>query len=354
LTKKKTTINDIANYAKVSAGTVDRVINNRGKVSPDKRKAIEKAIKHLDYNPNFLASALALRKLYEICVLIPEAKTSHNYWSLPKKGIEKMSKEYEDFGLVIDFCEYSLFDESSFIEQSEVILQKEPAGVILAPLFENESNAFVDRLEEQDIPYVFIDANIANRMALSYIGPNLMSTGRVVGRLLSSILGAEDDILIVNMVKAFENSSHVGVIEEGFLDFFNSCKNKEKRTISSLTMQSTNKMDVNKELTKYYINNPHIKGVFVTNSRVHLISDFHRKHELDIKLVGFNLIDDNISEMKRGGIDFLISQRPFFQGVSAIQYFFDFFIYKKEPKRVYYVPIDIIIKENVEFYINPH
>ena len=349
---KKITLQDVANYANVSTGTVDRVIHKRGKVSPAKRKLVEETIEHLGFNPNFLASTLALGKAFKICTLFPESTVSEKYWSLPKRGIERIGEEYNDFGFTIDVFEYSLFDEASFVGHAEAIIEKKPSGVILAPLFEKESHLFLDVLDKMSIPYVFIDANIPDREALSYIGPDSNCSGHVAGVLLHSILDPEGDILIVNMVKGFENSSLVGVIEQGFLDFFHAKEGKGKRKITSLTINSTDRREVSRELTKYYIKNPNTKGVFVTNSRAHLIADFHRAHELDIQVIGFDLIEENIIELKKEGIRFLISQNPVFQGKWAVQAFFDFFVYKKKPKKIHHVPIDIIIKENIDFYLN--
>ncbi|MEQ6119172.1 substrate-binding domain-containing protein [Reichenbachiella sp. MALMAid0571] len=350
--RKKTTIQDIANYANVSVGTIDRVIHNRGKVSPLKKKKIEEAIKLLDFNPNLLARTLALGKQFRVCSLFPEAKNSGNYWNLPKKGIEQVANTYRDFGIVLDSHEYSLFDESSFVAHAQVIADKNPDGVILAPLFEKESKVFVEILEEKNIPYIFIDAKIPDKKPLSYIGPDSKRSGFIAGKLLHSLLREKDDILIVNMAKGVKNSAHIGIVEEGFRDFFESQDDNVDWNINSLTIPSTEEVDVIKELTKYYIKNTVVKGVFVTNSRAHLISEFHKTHELDIKLVGFDLVEKNITEMKSGGIDFLISQSPVFQGTRAVQSLFDYFVYKKPPAEIQFVPLDIIIKENIDFYLN--
>ncbi len=349
---KKTTIQDIANYANVSVGTIDRVIHNRGKVSPLKKKKIEEAIKLLDFNPNLLARTLALGKQFRVCSLFPEAKNSGNYWNLPKKGIEQVANTYRDFGIVLDSHEYSLFDESSFVEQAQVIAEKNPDGVILAPLFEKESQVFVEILEAKNIPYIFIDAKIPDKKPLSYIGPDSRRSGFIAGKLLHSLLKEDDHILIVNMAKGVKNSAHIGIVEEGFRDFFESQNDNANRKINALTIPSTEEADVIRELTKYYIKNTAVKGVFVTNSRAHLISEFHKIHELDVKLVGFDLVDKNVEEMKNDGIDFLISQSPVFQGTKAVQSLFDYFVYKKSPNNIQFVPLDIIIKENVDFYIN--
>jgi LacI family transcriptional regulator len=51
------TINDIAILAKVSTGTVDRVIHNRGGVSKKTEKIINNLIKKNNFEINSVASA---------------------------------------------------------------------------------------------------------------------------------------------------------------------------------------------------------------------------------------------------------------------------------------------------------
>ena len=349
---KKTTIQDLADYANVSIGTIDRVLHNRGKVSIAKRKKVEEAIEKLNFNPNLLARTLALGNQFTICTLFPEATTSQSYWALPRIGVDQAMEVHRDFGLELDAYEYSLFDESSFINKANVILGKNPNGVVLAPLFENESLWFMKKLEERDIPYVFIDANIPKSKNLSYIGPDLKGSGYIAAKLLNSLLGPSDDILVINLVKGLENSSHTGIVENGFKEFFRNNGTLANRKISSITIPSTLEAEVRRELTKYYIKNPGTKGVFVSNSRAHLISKYHALHELDIKVVGFDIVPGNVTELKNGNIDYIISQKPVFQGVTAIKTLFDFFVYKKSPAAVQFVPLDIIIKENVDYYIN--
>ncbi|MCK0191357.1 LacI family DNA-binding transcriptional regulator [Arenibacter sp. F20364] len=348
---KKTTIQDLANYANVSIGTIDRVLHNRGKVSPAKRQKVEEAIEKLDFNPNLLARTLALGSRFTVCSLFPEATSSQSYWALPKIGVDQGVEVYKDFGMELHAYEYSLFDESSFVKSADAILGKNPSGVILAPLFEKESLEFISKLEERHIPYVFIDANIKNKNSLSYIGPDLRGSGYIAGKLLNSLLGPSDDILIVNMVKGFENSAHTALVENGFRDYFKERGSWEKRSINSITIPTTAETEVNRELTTYYIKNPGTKGVFVTNSRAHLISRYHAMHELDIKVVGFDIVPGNVAELKNGNIDYIISQRPVFQGVTAVRNLFEFFVYQKSPSGIQYVPLDIIIKENVDYYI---
>lgn len=55
-------IKDIAELSGVSTGTVDRILHERGKVSEDARKKVEKVLKEIDYQPNLIARSLAVEE----------------------------------------------------------------------------------------------------------------------------------------------------------------------------------------------------------------------------------------------------------------------------------------------------
>ena len=66
-----TTIKDIADLAGVSRGTVDRVLNHRGAVSPQTADKIMEIVRALDYRPNKAGTALAAqKKKYKIGVIL--------------------------------------------------------------------------------------------------------------------------------------------------------------------------------------------------------------------------------------------------------------------------------------------
>lgn len=349
--ERKITIQDVARRAKVSTGTIDRVIHNRGKVSAEKKRKVEQAIQELNFNPNLIARTLALGKNFRIGILIPHAPSPQHYWSIPARGIETAAAQFKDYGIVTDNFFYNLFDEASFVMQSANLLNSRPDAVVLAPLFLHESKMFVQELQHTGIPYVFIDADLPVEPSLSYIGPEVTRSAFIAGRLLNSVLPVKCEILIVNMVKGFANASALHRIEAGFRSYFLKNGMGFQKTIHTLSINSTQKEDVFPELERFYKSHEAIKGAFVTNSQAFLVSEFHGIHKLDIRLLGYDLVEQNIACLKEGGIDFIISQSPFQQGERAIQTLFDYFVYRKEPERIQYVPIDIIIRENLDFYI---
>lgn len=351
---KKITILDVARFANVSAGTIDRVIHNRGKVSPEKKKKVEEAIRKLNFNPNILARTLALGNRFNICILIPAPETSGHYWSIPREGIDQAIALYSDYGFSVRYYLYNLFSENTFLKQTEEILNFEPDGVVLAPLFLKESTIFVRKLREKGIPYIFIDADIPGQQSLSYIGPDVQRSAYIAGKLLDSVIKHDGDLLIVNMVKGFRNASALRRMETGFKKYFKDNRPDGNIQIYTLTINSTQKNAVHMELSKFYSEHSNIKGVFVTNSKAFLVSGFHLAHNMDIRLTGFDLIEDNITHLKSGGIDYIISQSPVQQGARAIQSLFEFFIFKNIPPATQNVPLDIIIRENLDFYLKFH
>ena len=95
------TISDIAKLAKVSTGTVDRVIHNRGGVSEKREKIINDIIKKNNFKINSVASALAKTKEYKIATLMPTYDDSDMFWESPFLGVKKASSEIKVFGFKV-------------------------------------------------------------------------------------------------------------------------------------------------------------------------------------------------------------------------------------------------------------
>src|SRR5450756_1055953 len=69
---RRVTLEEVAPMAGVSRATVSRVVNGSPKVSPEARRAVEKAIARLGYVPNRAARSLVTRRSDSIGVVIPE------------------------------------------------------------------------------------------------------------------------------------------------------------------------------------------------------------------------------------------------------------------------------------------
>ncbi|SDC28158.1 transcriptional regulator, LacI family [Pelagirhabdus alkalitolerans] len=85
-------IKDIAKLAGVSPATVSRVMNNKGYVKAEKRKAVERVIRDVNYQPNEIAKSLKNQKSKMIGVIVPKISTETA--SRVVDGITTVAKEH--------------------------------------------------------------------------------------------------------------------------------------------------------------------------------------------------------------------------------------------------------------------
>ena len=97
------TMKDIAAAAGVSRGTVDRVLNNRGRVAKDKEKRIRKIAKELGYQPNPAGKGLAVKKKQLKLGFI--YLTGHHvpFHNIVYSAAERYAAELEQYGVEVRF-----------------------------------------------------------------------------------------------------------------------------------------------------------------------------------------------------------------------------------------------------------
>ncbi len=89
--KTKTTIHDIAKKLNVTASTVSRALHNNPRISEETKKAVLKAAKQLNYQPNQIAAALRHGKSHIIGVIVPTADRS--FFASVVRGIEEIANK---------------------------------------------------------------------------------------------------------------------------------------------------------------------------------------------------------------------------------------------------------------------
>lgn len=343
-------VKEIARRANVSIATVDRVIHNRVGVSEVTKNKINGIIKELDYVPNLMARRLASRKTLELASLIPQVSNETTYWDLPLNGILHAEKEIKQYGVSITKYFFDMNDKDSFIRQTEEILKNKYDGILLAPSFIEESIKFIQTLQKKKVPYVFINSDIPNQSNLCYIGPHLYQSGYLSAHMVNYLLGKDDKVLIVNISKEIENNHHLLRKEKGFRTYF---EDHGSRPIVKMDINQMGYESIEKSLNKSFTNDPDIKLIFVTNSRVSKVAQYLEKHtKKDVLLIGYDFLESNIEFLKRGTIDFLICQKPQEQAYRGVRILYQNLVYAVDVEKEYYMPIDIITKENYTFYRN--
>ena len=345
---EKVTINDIARLTGLSKGTVDRVLHNRGEVSKKSYQKVMDVIQELGYEPNLYASLLARGERRTIALLLPAHETG-TYWSLAMAGESKAQATLKPLSLLTRQFSYNQYSAESFREACARVLDSQPSGVVMAPMFLYETQVFAQELLSRGIPYALIDTKMEMPGHLAFYGIPAYKSGYLCAAMLT---GGEavKEVLVVRILRDKERQSDPTVMRRsGFMDYM--LEHCPGCTIRSLFIDPEDPAATDDALTAFFKEFPRVQHIATFNSRVHLIVPYLERHPASRRVVGFDNLDANLMALRRGTISALIAQRPDEQVRQAIQALAEKIVFKRLPQKTdNYMHMDILIQYNTEDY----
>lgn len=347
---KQIKIKDIAVMAGVSAGTVDRVLHNRGKVSQASRAAVEKVLSEVGYKYNIHTSAISLKKEYRIVISTPLPGIGE-YWGSIQAGIEHALEEYSDIKITCTYSYYNQFDIYSCRSAFSSILDQNPDAVIIGPTFAEETLELCNELDRNGIPYCFVDSVVENTSPIATFTTDQYACGHLLGKLLHMTMPEGTEAAIFGTQRIGNQRANNSLARrKGFMDYFTEQGIGDH--VKDASFSATNPEENEKRVLNFFEKNRLVKGIAVLNSRGYIIADILKKNSInDIRLISFDLTTNNIRCLKDGSITTLLCQRPELQGFQAVKSVISRLLYQQNETDVHHtLPIDIIMKENLNFY----
>ncbi len=350
--KKRIRIKDIAKKAGVSTGTVDRVLHKRGNVSKKAEEAVLKVMRELNYEPNIIASTLAYNRVFRIATLLPDYRQDI-YWEQPRQGLEKAFNVVQHYNLEWEPHYFDLDDTSDFLQKARRIMEDPPHALLLAPVFLNEARELINQCRENDVPVVKINTDIDDDHSLCYVGQDSYQSGVLAGKLFNFFLREQEMAMVLNLDRETASAQHLIDKERGIRDYFSGKYGKQTKVVTYEFAEFDQPSLLRAFLETKFREYPNLKGVFVTNSRTYKILDsFGDAFPEDIRIVGFDLLEPNLHYLRQNRIAFLINQNPVQQGYQGIINLANYLVLRKEVERVQYLPLDIVVTENAQYYLN--
>ncbi|NQT59305.1 MAG: LacI family DNA-binding transcriptional regulator [Bacteroidetes bacterium] len=343
---KPVTLHQIAKAAGVSIGTVDRALNNRGRVAPETKERVLDAVQELGYTRNIIASSLSRNRPFCFSVIMPEPEGDAGYWKMPASGIRTAAEELAQFNVQVSLHFYSILSNNSFSKCIQTALKKEADGLLIAPSGIINPDLLVNMIP-RDIPYVFFDSIAEKLNPISSIGQDAVRSGELAARLMSILTKTRGKLLIMLPVTG---PSHIRSRVEKFTQ---AAKNTGFHQIVHETFNPTDSTENLIDLGCSILKKHKPAGIFVTNSFTYVFAEAKQQvfPDLPIPLIGYDLIQENVHYLSTGVIDFLLSQRPFEQGYLGIMTLFRSIVLKEFVQESVLLPIDIITKESVDNYV---
>lgn len=182
------TIYDIAKKANVSAMTVSRVINNKGRISEKTRTKVKRIMEELNYVPNEMARSLVLRETQVLFLLITDI--TNPFFTTLARGAEDAANKW-GYRLLFGNSDESLEKEREYVD---TILKSRVDGVLLAPAGDG-SLPQLETLRSRQVPFVLLDREVPGIQSDVVLGDSKEGTRMLMEHIISQ---GHTDIALIN------------------------------------------------------------------------------------------------------------------------------------------------------------
>ena len=346
----KIRIKDIAERAGVSVGTVDRVLHERPNVSPKALDKVKKALEEMDYKPNRYASALAYNKSYTFFMVLPKHE-SEAYWEEIETGATEATERFRDFRVSKTVIYYNRFDINTFSQTMTEVLKQQPDGVVVVPSQLDITRKYTDIMHTQEIPFVLLDSYMPDLRPLAFFGQDSFASGYYAARMMMLFTPNEKEIMLM---KQMHNGNVASKQQEnretGFRHYMHDHFPNVKIHEVNLSLDEKRE-SYDTILEKFFEQHPLVHHCITFNSKAHLVGEYLlRSNRRNIQIMGYDMVPKNAECVRQGSISFLIAQHAYMQGYACIDSLFNAIILKKKVDSVNYMPIELLSKENIDFY----
>jgi len=170
---KKTTIKDIANVLSLTPSAVSKALNNHPRISEKTKIAVQQVAKNLNYQPNYLASALRKGKSNLVGVIIPRANS--HFFSSVFENIENVLNK-EGYNVIMTQSNESYEKECRNID---ALIQTQVDGIIASMANETIKLGHYKKIISKGIPLVLFDRG-EDELEVDYVGIDDYETSHLI------------------------------------------------------------------------------------------------------------------------------------------------------------------------------
>ena len=312
------TIQQIAELAGVSRGTVDRALNNRGRINPEVAKKIEQIADEIGYVPKHRKKADSTGKQSgrgkRVGVVTQLSQSS--FMLQVNKGIRDAAKKLADQGVEVLIKENASVDEA---EQMRAITELEEEGMdalAVMPVDCDKVRVKLNELtEEKNIPVVTFNSDIVGTKRCCFVGLDNSAGSRRVDGFVEELKKSFPEMDLVGVQSSFDHTDEV-----------------EKIIVNSMSAF------------------PDLEGIFVASGGQAGVRKAFDKLSLEKRpyVIIYDLTPKNEKALLEGTVDFLIDQEGYDQGYRALSILSDMLRRGRMPEKEYmYTEINIKTKYNL-------
>jgi LacI family transcriptional regulator len=313
------TIKEIAQLCGVSRGTVDRVLNHRGKVKPETETLILRTIHRMGYTKNIAGKALTVRKNAPIFGALVSSE-GNLFFDDVVAGFRKAEEELADYGVTVLLKTMRGYDVGRQLSLIDELCEAGIAVLIVQAINDERIEQRIRGLAEKGIATITVNTDIENSCRVCYVGSDYTSGGETAAGLMRLITRGQANLGIVTGVNTL--LGHVQRLEGFERHLREVCP--EIRILDRVSAMDD--MEHSYRMTLEMLRrHPEIDTLFVTASGTfgacRAVIELDR--EKNMRVVAFDTVPSTVEMMRRGLVRAVVCQQPFMQGYQAVRAAFD-------------------------------
>lgn len=191
------TLQQIAEAAGVSRGTVDRALNNRGRINPEVADKIKRIAKEMGYQPNRAGRALAMAKRsIKIGVILQAMDTP--FMQEVYQGVLEAKRETERMGAEVKIKKIKKTDPVKVMETMKNMRAIGCSGIALVPVEDERLKELIDEFAKEEIPVVTFNSDIEESARICFIGQDTLQSGRAAAGLMSETIQENGVVQVIS------------------------------------------------------------------------------------------------------------------------------------------------------------
>lgn len=193
------TIREIAERCGVSRGTVDRVLNGRGKVHPATEALILETLEQVGYTKNIAGRALTVRKDAPVIGVLLSSE-GNPFFDDVLVGMRKAASELNDYNISLSLRTMRGYNTQQQLDLMDALAQ-DVAVLVLHPINDPRVADKVAALAENGIPTVTVNSDLENSRRLCYVGSDYERGGLAAAGIVRVATGGRARLGIITGVE---------------------------------------------------------------------------------------------------------------------------------------------------------
>ncbi len=243
--------------------------------------------------------------------VIPKG-ANHIFWQTVHAGAIKAAGE---FNLDIEWNAPVLeIDASRQIGIVESMINRNVAGIVLAPVDRKALVSAVERASKAGIPVAIFDSDIDTRQRITYVATDNREGGRIAARQLAGLMENKGKVAVIGFMP---DSASTMEREQGFAEELRDKFPEMKliQTVYARASQATAMASTENILTAH----PDLGGLFADNesSSLGAVQALKARGQTKVRMVAFDASDQLVADLRHRHLDALIVQDPFKMGYES-------------------------------------